>query len=67
VARRGVLETVLVTTADVIAALKTGQLTDAARAALGLKTSNASLLLEEMGLPGREVAYLVKARGQFRA
>ena len=64
-ARRGALETVLVAGAEIVAALKTGRFSAAAGAAVGLSASNASLLLGEMGLPGREVAYLVRSHEQF--
>jgi hypothetical protein len=61
----GVLETIVVTPAEVaehFMKLKWGKL---ARTLFGARVRRAELMKEELELPGREVAYIVKARERF--
>ena len=61
----GIIETVLVTTAEIAASLLTGRFRQALGKVVDIRATNAALMLEEMNLPGREVAYIVKARERF--
>jgi hypothetical protein len=61
----GVVETLLVTTAEIAESLVTFQWSKAAKTLFDVRRKQIDLMKAEMTLPGREVAYIVKARERF--
>jgi hypothetical protein len=62
---QNLLQTLLLSTAEVGEHLVRGEFRQAIEPFLGVQTRKAELLKQEMMLPGREVAYIVKARERF--
>jgi hypothetical protein len=61
----GVVETLVVTTAGIAESLVKFQWSKAAKKLFEVRHRQIDLMKAEMPLPGREVAYIVKARERF--
>jgi hypothetical protein len=61
----GIVETFVTTTAEIAESLMKFQWSKAARKLFEVRHKQIDLMKAEMGLPGREVAYIVNARGRF--
>jgi hypothetical protein len=61
----GILETLVITAAEVLGNLVKISWGDAARALFNIKRQQVSLLEEELAAPNREIAYIVTARQNF--
>lgn len=64
-ARSGILETMVVTAAEILGDLLKIRWGDAARAMFDIRRQRIALLEEELDAPNREIAYIVKARETF--
>ena len=63
----GVVETLLTTTAEIAESFVKFQWSKIPKKLFEVRHKQIDLMKAEMSLPGREVAYIVKARGRFGA
>ncbi len=66
-AQQGIVEVLVTTTADVAEGILKLKWSDAAKSIFNVRNHKIKLLEEERAAKGREVAYIVTARGKFKA